>query len=54
MSKKKHKRSKNKYNKHTDTYYVNNKNSNKYYVSSKEIQAIAFKVFGSTYYTPDI
>lgn len=51
MSKKKHKKHKSK---HKDNYFLNTKKSNKSYVSSKEIQAIAYQVFGSTYYTSDI
>ena len=51
MSKKKYKKSKNKY---KNNYFINSKNSNKSYVSSQDIKQIAFKVFGSTYYTPEV
>jgi len=43
--------------KHKKNYYYNNNYNNSFknssFVKSKDIQEIAFKVFGSTYYTPE-
>ena len=53
MSKKKYNNKKHK-NKYKTTNFSYNKNSKKSYVSSKDIEQIAFQVFGSTYYTSEI
>jgi hypothetical protein len=52
MSKKKRNKQKSKKYYQHDNYFTNNKTKTKSYVSSKDIKDIAFKVFGSTYFTP--
>lgn len=52
MSKKKRNKQKSKKYYHQDNYFTNSKTKHKNYVSPKDIEDIAFQVFGSTYFTP--